>query len=549
MSNPNQATLPAQCGSSNEEEVTTTGESAREAVRHANAAFSESVMSEESSIFNAPRTNSGTEDAAQKFSPDNQTHASLDSRITANMAMFIPLTSEVSDPSQRLDREPKYFTEQKTQASGWYPQLALDSRVLSTDKGRAIVVASPPDEPSKRSLFDALRFRKTASLNDADDAERTFKWPGNLDSPVSPALPSYPPPVRSPTPPGLPSFGTREAIYYSAQYPVRSATVSGHIQQGIPNSGRSPGRRGTHGTRAGSYGEALRRLLSFPSSAPSQPKRQTYTIARAEDGTAVQGRFPYRQSGHGMNLARRLEDHPFHRSEVLTARGDNVNVGGYVALSAQTSGEHCDSKQIQPIEPSNPGADSSMSRNRPRFALNSLLPVPRPVITSIPQRPVSANASLPTYRVESFHTCISHSQSPGVPSADTQGLERISESPGAACFLAPTQSAPVSAALEECGLVNEQSPWLQPLRIVNSWFCCCLGVRNEQDACVYSNTSSNDTYTTARTHPSNGNAAERPRTDLPEEAVQRPGQWLLETWRSFQVLASRNLPAISLLPG
>ncbi|PWY87594.1 hypothetical protein BO70DRAFT_427515 [Aspergillus heteromorphus CBS 117.55] len=537
---PSEAILPAQRGS--DEEVLVTEEPTQAAAQLVNTTFSESVLSEESSIFNAPRTNSGAEDTGQKFGPDTGAHGSLDSRIVANMAMFIPLAPEAPDPSQRPNREPKYLTEQKTQSSGWHPQLAPDSRVLSTDEGKAIVLSSPPDESLKRSLFDALRLQKAASLNDADDTGRIFKWPGSLDSPVSPVLPTYPPPVRAPTPPGLPSFGTREAIYYSAQYPVHSATASGHTQQ--PDSSRSPGRRGIHGTRTGSYGEALRRLLSFPSSPPTQPRRQTYAVARAADGTAVQGRFPYRQSGHGMNLARRLEDHPFHRSEVLAARGDNVNVEGFVTQHAQVNREDCDLKHAQPVAPSSPGVDST-PRGRPRFALNSLLPAPRPVMADTAQRPASANASLPTYRVDSFHTCFSLSQSPGAPTPDTQGAERVSESP--ACFLAPTQSAPISAALEACGRVSEPSPWRQPRRIMRTWFCCCPGERNEQDAAVYSNTSSNETYTTARTHPG-GNAADNPRTGAPEDPAQRPMSWLLETWRGFQVFASRNLPTMSLLP-
>ncbi|PYI06472.1 hypothetical protein BO78DRAFT_115551 [Aspergillus sclerotiicarbonarius CBS 121057] len=546
----NQSALSAQHGSSDEDEVSATeGGPPGEAAQHGNTALSESVLSEESSIFNALRTNSGTEDAGPRLGPGCPTHGNADSRIAANMAMFIPLAPEATDSAQRLSREPKYCPEQKAQSSGWHPQLSLDSRVLSTDEVKAIV-ASPPDDSLKQHLLDALHLRKAVSLNDADDTSRTFKWPGNHDSPVSPVLPSYPPPARAPTPPGLPSFGTREAIYYSAQFPVRSATISGQVQQPAPNSARNACRRAANGTRPGSYGGMLRRLLSFSSSAPSQPKRQTYTVARAEDGTAVQGRFPYRQSGHGMNLARRLEDHPFHRTTVSTVQEDHVNIDGG---ARQNHRDHCDSKQEQAdiSEPLNLGAGRRMQRARPQIALNSLLPLPRPVLADSPQRPASANASLPSSRVDSFHTCASHLQAPGMSrhmeTLDAQGTERLGDS--AACFLAPTQSPPVSTAQEGCGLANDHSgPWLQSLRIVNSWFFCCLGGRNERDAIIYSNTTSNDTYVTARSHASNDSAAERPRPNATEDQAQSPRRWFSDTWMSLQVFASRNFMAMSPMP-
>ncbi|RAK97607.1 uncharacterized protein BO80DRAFT_448216 [Aspergillus ibericus CBS 121593] len=546
----NQSALSAQHGSSDEDEVSATeGGPPGEAAPRGTAALSESVLSEESSIFNALRTNSGTEDIGPRLGPGCPSHGNADSRIAANMAMFIPLAPEATDAVQRLNREPKYFPEQKAQSSGWHPQLSLDSCALSTDEGKAIV-ASPPDDSLKQHLLDALHLRKAVSLNDADDISRTFKWPGNHDSPVNPVLPSYPPPVRAPTPPGLPSFGTREAICYSAQFPVRSATISGQVQQPAPNSARNACRRVANGTRTGSYGGMLRRLLSFSSSTPSQPKRQVYIMARAEDGTAVQGRFPYRQSGHGMNLARRLDDHPFHRTAVSTVQEDHVNIDAGVR---QTDGDRCDSKQEQAdiAEPSNLGAGRRMQRARPQIALNSLLPLPRPVLADNPQRPVSANPSLPTCRVDSFYTCASHSQVPGMSrhmdTLDTQGTERLGDT--ATCFLAPTQSPPVSTAQEGCRLANDHSgPWLQSLRIVNSWFFCCLGARNEQDTVIYSNTASNDTYVTARSHASNDSAAECIRPGGPEDPVQSPRRWLSETWMSLQMFASRNFLALSPMP-
>lgn len=539
----------AQHGSSDEDEVSATEvEPLGEATPLGKATLSETMMSEESSIFNALRTDSGTEEFGSKFGSACHSRGNLDSRIAANMAMFVPLAPEATDPSLRADREPKYCPEKNTQSPGWHPQLALDSRVLSTDEGKA-VVALPADNSLKQNLLDALHLRKAVSLNDADDTSRTFKWPGNLDSPVSPALPTYPPPVRAPTPPGLPSFGTREAVYYTTQFPVRSATTSGRTQQSSPSPPRRAGRRVADGSRTGSYGGMLRRLLSFSSSPPPQPRRQTYIVARAEDGTAVQGRFPYRQSGHGMNLARRLEDHPFHRTAISATCEDGVDVDSSATQDGQSNRRLSDVKrdQADSTDPANTSAGSRMRRHRPQIGLNSLLPLPRPVLASSSQRPASANASLPTSRVDSFYTCASRSQMPGIPrhmeSHDVQGTESVGDS--AACYLAPTESPPVFTAQEESESANfNSSPWLQSLRDVNSWFSCCMGARNEQDAAIHSNTASNDTYATARSHLSS-NAAEHTHPNAPTNQVQSLQQWFSGVWRSLQTFPSRNVPDTS----
>ncbi|GKZ39551.1 hypothetical protein AbraIFM66950_000532 [Aspergillus brasiliensis] len=546
MNDQSQNAPVAQHGSSDEDEVSAMEvEPLGEATPLGKATLSESVMSEESSIFNALRTDSGTEDLGSKFGSRCQSRGNLNSRIAANMAMFVPLAPEATDSSQRANREPKYCPEQNTQSPGWHPQSLLDSCVLSTDEGKA-VVASPSDDSLKQNLLDALHLRKAVSLNDADDTSRTFKWPGNLDSPVSPALPTYPPPVRAPTPPGLPSFGTREAVYYTAQFPVRSATTSGRAQQSSPSPPRRAGRRVADGSNTGSYGGMLRRLLSFSSSPPPQPRRQTYTVARAEDGTAVQGRFPYRQSGHGMNLARRLEDHPFHQATISATCEDGVDID-----SGATQGEHINrglsgvkQDQVDSIDPVNTGTGSRMRRNRPQIGLNSLLPLPHPALAKSSQRPASANASLPTSRVDSFYTCASRSQMPGIArhmeGLDAQGPESVGDP--AACYLAPTESPPIFTTHEDTESANANSgPWLQSLRGVSSWFSCCLGARNEQNAAIHSNTASNDTYATARSHLSSN--AEHSLPSGPRSQVQSLRLWFSGAWRSLQKFPSRNFPA------
>jgi len=258
---------------------------------------SESAQSEYGSIYNALKaSSSGTEDNNGRLYASSQHHYPFQSSdLGGNIAMFLstsPKPTVVEHPiAPRRTRS--RWRRSHTLPDDWYP-----SKTKTIDP----IAELFKDAKAKANNLRRLGHRRAASLSDADDRSRTPRWAVNLFSPVRPFLPRYPPPARSPTPPGVPSFGSPEAINYSRQFSVRSYAPS-------PPPERTPSRRATE------YAHTLRRLLGIASPVDPQPsRRQTYTLARAEDGTAVQGRFPYRASGHGVNLHRQLDDHPFHRA-------------------------------------------------------------------------------------------------------------------------------------------------------------------------------------------------------------------------------------------
>ncbi|KAN0071341.1 hypothetical protein V8E54_010772 [Elaphomyces granulatus] len=164
-------------------------------------------------------------------------------------------------------------------------------------------------ESSVAASSDSWR-RKAASFNDIDGGFRTRHWLRSDLSPVLPTQPAHPPPVRSPTPPGLPSFGTVEALRYSSLF-MEPSSAHGVRRQRHPPHVESDGRRSSQeSTRSASHRTALRRIFGVPPQPESRPIQTPLSaIARAQDGTAVRGRFPNRQSGHGVDLSR----HPFHQ--------------------------------------------------------------------------------------------------------------------------------------------------------------------------------------------------------------------------------------------
>ena len=182
------------------------------------------------------------------------------------------------------------------------------------------------DAGSKMSGLRRWGRGRIISYSEADSGTKRPRWVLNLISPVQPFVPKYPPPERSPTPPGLPTFGTPEAINYTSQFDVRSSLPNhnGPIRQ---STSRASSRRVTE-----SYPHTLRRILGLglPSSSSTAPmptsqtdRRHGCIVARAEDGTAVLGRFPYRASGHGTNLNRNIEYHPFHQDQLRIASLDD----------------------------------------------------------------------------------------------------------------------------------------------------------------------------------------------------------------------------------
>lgn len=369
--------------------------------RRAALSCSDSVPSEESdSIYNALRASSVTDNSAHKYlyATAQTDDFILDSQLAANMAMLTPLTPAFTTPHNQFN------------SALWH------------------------------SHFDQLRHRKAMSLNDADDPWRVPTW--LVTSPVSPVLPKYPPPVRSPTPPGLPSFGTREAVCYSAQFLVQSSSVDG--QQG-------------HVYNA-SYGQSLRRFFGFSSTvSPPSSEHMVHGIGRAEDGTVVQGRFPYRQSGHGMNVARQLEDHPFHRINLPVALNDRGQSNRSRKIAAAVCPQRTSTVHLLPE-----GAHQSQDHS-------------------------------------------SQSQHRLTAGADHDGFCLPDFGANGGRYPSALQSS-FSAAMQSSNFVSEQSPdgrkptnlWASPWAIVHSYLCCCLEDESDEDNMAIELSSSNDTYATAR---------------------------------------------------
>lgn len=222
----------------------------------------------------------------------------MEEELAANIAMFIPSAERHSPRKER----------RRVDTVWWRNQMLSDQSSYCTPH----LGAGPFTETILAADAAWNLHRKAISLDTVGENQYVPRWPENLGSAVSTFRPQYPPPERQPTPPGLPSFNTPEAMYCSAQFLVGQNGV--HHMCGV-------------GQQTQSYGDALRRFFNLSPSNETAPGGLSVAgIGRAEDGTIVQGRFPYRQSGHGMN-AGQLNDHPFHLSNLPVAENEAEQLG------------------------------------------------------------------------------------------------------------------------------------------------------------------------------------------------------------------------------
>lgn len=253
----------------------------------------------------------------------------LDERLSMLLASLPDIIPSADNPEERM-RARLQEGRSKTLSDSWAVSKTNDS-------------LSSVFKDAKARIGGLRRWGhgRVISFSEADSGTKRPRWVLNFISPVQPFLPKYPPPERSPTPPGLPTFGTPEAINYATQFDVQSSLPNGPTTTGTASS-----RRGTE-----SYSHMLRRVFGLSSSSSSSssntphPTSQTdrrhgCVVARAEDGTAVLGRFPYRASGHGTNLNRNLEDHPFHQGQSGIASLDDRNRSNRRYSSARNSIQH-----------------------------------------------------------------------------------------------------------------------------------------------------------------------------------------------------------------
>ncbi|KAJ6004525.1 hypothetical protein N7522_006170 [Penicillium canescens] len=325
--------------------------------------------------------------------------------------------------------------------------------------------------------------RTAVSLGANDDNSHRPRWPANMGAAVTPVQPRYPPPERTPTPPGLPSFGTPEAMRYSARFMARD------------NNTRLSRHAGHADERTSPYIDCLRRFFGLSSSASRISGLSVVGIGRAEDGTLVQGRFPYRQSGHGMSVARQLNEHPFHErflpvaSPAVVYPGREADVeAAYVKETSRRS-----NRLVQPLVNSSHGRLLSPGSPLPSN--------PAPVTVRRPGQPrPSALLHLPRnlYGLDGSP----RSAAPAVPvESSGLGIRALGDHYPSN----PSRLQSVLTMAVRGGGDNEpntgRSVYPNALSWVNPQTClsCCLGgTDNEEADEPLDVVSSRDTYTTAR---------------------------------------------------
>lgn len=485
---------------------------------------SESIPSEHDSLYDAARASTGSdEEAGYDGGPKRDT---VRNEPPAAISLIVPsVPVQTASHSKWPVNTLATIVEQRSTSTLQY------SRSLSHLSGNG----SPSAEPSQSSLptsphLASPRHRRALSLDDLDSSIGGQSWLGNDLSPISPTQPAYPPPVRTPTPPGLPSFGTDEALYCASRFAIQPSS-QGSQQQRTPHTlNVDDSRRGAYdnnGMGIGTYGGALRRLFGLPS--PTEPRSvrlPLHAIARAEDGTAVRGRFPYRQSGHGMDLSRRLYGHPFHRRTLPVAQPANMTVG-----SSGDKGKRQQKREGSDGAMESRPAEGPQSRNdRPAqishsslLCPNGLPSFPKPAVTAGPRREASPIAAtpLPASPLCDRHRNLSSSQlhETGSASRTNRNHDRSgSRSTGIDGNISiPPSSSPQPSSLAvlrgsgeleaAAGEGKPENSWSKFWKPFSSVFCCCVG--SEDDAVsVLQSGDSQDTYRTARSHSADNNSEE-----------------------------------------
>ncbi|KAF9887998.1 hypothetical protein FE257_009387 [Aspergillus nanangensis] len=308
-------------------------------------------------------------------------------------------------------------------------------------------------------------------------------------SPVSPVLPQYPPPVRQPTPPGIPSFGTREAMLYSARLLDRPSSVRSQTPQDTS----------TEQGRSATYGQAFRRFIGI--SPPPHPQQQRGLWTRAPDGTAVLGYFPHRHSAHGTNVGGRLETHPFHRRNLPLAAENGMD-------------DNDTAKYGQQLGTSRPVLGQRVSTFADTAQRNW------------PEAP-TINAYMPIFRDRELQR------------AETPPTVDEPDDPPAAVF-APAPNTP-----HEQGTTpgDETNTWVQISSIFEPCFCGCLDLRIQRNRDIDSRPGSNDTHTTARSRISNQSTGEPTVADAGGggPAAQRFSEQCAGIWKSIKRFVAGSL--------
>lgn len=472
---------------------------------------SESILSDEKDIFNAIVVPTRSRDSRV-----NETMYDMEpireEGLAANLAMFIPTSSSASSPPLTARQHGGKKGCKKVEPA-WFRHQAISDQYSNRPRQRP---SSLNEIPSIIEVDQS--HRKAVSLGTGESNERASNWPGKPGPAVVPNQPRYPPPERLPTPPGLPSFNTAEAVQVSNQF------LFGQ------NGGRFYAQRNAAGAEQGSssYGTTFRRLLGLPYSVDARANTNTLSavgIGRADDGTIVHGRLPYRQSGHNANM-RHLHAHPFYQNTLsIPEAGDGVEREG-----GRTKGETVNvqppRRWVRGYAPPSMGrrlwsfhdglsVPSSSGTSQPRISDRSRSFFG---ITRSPPRPDGSNDLQSTSR-QATETPANHTPSHHSQLQSVQTIDDDNDDSDGASILEGTHSA------------SDILTWL-PLQL---YLCCLLKtcpfqeVRGDVEGLA--TTASRDTYVTAHSRPSASttHSAEAP------DGTGRVGtievaRWIGEVW-------------------
>ncbi|KAL4908237.1 hypothetical protein BDW74DRAFT_98712 [Aspergillus multicolor] len=454
------------------------------------------------SIYNALRAASDDDSVtAPGNRSDNSPLERVDTRMAANVATFHSISREQGRAYGGSAPDPPICDQDEISRP---PRAHLVADKLRT-AGDELKGWSLPDHLSEfheSSGSSPANNSSVNAVNSSDTASSPPKWPASVQSPVSPTFPEFPPPTRAPTPPGLPTFGTEEARAYDfrigADHPVpnRSESLLHRLFQRTPAT-----------------------------TAPSTADRQGRTRVYADDGTAVLGSFPQRQSGHGTNILKGPNDHPFHQGNLPLAQCDGPFAEGNNAVTER---------------PDSPGTSPS-SDSGGRFAEDEATlrwleeNMPR---STAPESAPPANGTLnpgllhqgpPNTRVESYQTCASQ-----MPETTWRLVVRVFSNLSESLYFAPTQShsaAPLNpqeanTVQTNGGDCDPRDWWKSVKKRAKSTYCCCHGSEESEHLIptggvnpnTTMNTTTQDTYVTARDQTSN-ESQQHPPNVLPEGPV------------------------------
>jgi hypothetical protein len=454
---------------------------------------SESIPSDHSSLYDAARASFIFEDENRILYQSTiiQDNGTSDEKVGNTFSLDPPAPS-----SLRLRRdEPLHALETITEQQS--SSTLERSRSHSQVHGSLADSDPPSKQPKRSSLAVAGRAtrRKAVSFDDSCSDLGPSHWRHGVLSPVLPTQPSYPPPFRSPTPPGLPSFGSIEALTYSPGFTIGSGSASqGGQHQGAASTDGMFRRRSHEGPRSPFYSGALRRLFGAPSPSGPPSTLPMHTIARADDGTAVRGRFAYRQSGHGVDLTRSFDRHPFHRSHMPVAISmfvDGVSRSNE-ARRSKSGGSHeglgpshvVDSSQGQAV-------GSSPSRAIPSSGLERLQTVEPQTLTTtsgISEPPLLSSQQAPEAPVPAGHDGVRLSTDnvngniPAMPSVRADSILNTAALPVVFPGVVTTDGTSETTA---DGHRKTTSFWIGIWKNISDTFCCGLEHEEDTTAALY----------------------------------------------------------------